>query len=420
MIIMSDLKNPQFYKYCRKYDFNRAVDTALSDNIISESDKGLILEYVLERQALNNLSDIRCNKIASSIIGFRRFMAGNYAACSIADIYQAVNKMQSGLSRKGKPLKTNTKRDYIVILKPFLLWLIDSGYSNLPPKKIRALKPLPAERSTVAPDDLLTSGEVMQLIQACKNPRDRALISVLYESGVRVAELGRLCWGDVIFDEYGVKLYIDDRKNRQHRYSRLVISTEYLAKWRNDYPRSVTPAAPVFIDLTHGNAIHYDAIVRLLERVQRRAGIQKSINPHLFRHTRITHMIQQNYQESIIKKSMWNNLNTEMFSVYVSLSESDIDNEFLAKTGIEKKASTDHNPLLPITCGECQHINPPDAQICNRCGLPLTAEAEMMIHSKIRSAVDYIESDPDFKEFYQEYMVFLEAQKAYKMRGNKR
>lgn len=407
MVIMSNTKNAHFYKYCRNYDYNKAIDTALKEDIISESDKNLILEYILERQALNNLSDIRCNKIASSLIGFRRFTPSDFISCSIVDIYSGITKMQTGLSQRGKPFKQNTKRDYITILKPFLLWLVDSEYVHLPVKKIKALKPLPPERSTIGPDEILTPDEILRLIQACKNSRDRALISVLYESGVRVAELGRLCWGDVIFDEFGVKLYIDDQKNRQHRYSRLVISTEYLATWKNDYPIDIAPEAPVFIDFMHRDAVHYDAIVRLLQRAQKRAGITKNTNPHIFRHTRITHMIQQNYQESIIKKSMWNNLNTEMFSVYVSLSESDIDNEFLQRAGIENiKPKEDH--LMPVTCGNCQKVNPPGNAFCSNCGNPLHPGSEENTDHLYGEILRLVNDNPGFQDLLDEYNMILD------------
>ena len=74
-------------------------------------------------------------------------------------------------------------------------------------------------------------------------------------------------------------------------------------------------------------------VVRVLERAAARAGISKPVNPHMLRHARATHMVQDGYQESHIKKSLWNNLNTKMFLTYVSLGEEAIDWEFLGKAG---------------------------------------------------------------------------------------
>ena len=94
---MSDSKNPLFYKYCRAYDYKKAIRSAFEKNILTKADCALILEYIHERKALSNLSDIRCNKIASSLVNFRRFLDVEYSKCVITDIFSAINSMQSVL-----------------------------------------------------------------------------------------------------------------------------------------------------------------------------------------------------------------------------------------------------------------------------------------------------------------------------------
>jgi hypothetical protein len=247
------------------------------------------------------------------------------------------------------------------------------------------------------------------------NSRDRALITVLYKSGVRVGELGRFRWKDIVFDDLGAKLYIDDQKTKKYRYSRLTMSVEYLANWKRNYTKKLNDEMPVFTDFHDYTAIKYDAVVRILQRLGERAGIKKNVNPHIFRHSRITHLIQQNYQESIIKKSMWGNLNTEMFATYVSLSETDIDHEFLARAGIKEKESIKRNPLTVIACGHCHYINAPDSVFCSKCGFPLTKEDELGTNKKINEAIDYINENPEFQEFYAEYQNFLSAKKEFQV-----
>ncbi len=59
-----------------------------------------------------------------------------------------------------------------------------------------------------------------------------------------------------------------------------------------------------------------------LQRITaKRAGITKRVHPHLFRKSRITHLIQQNYQETVIKQMMWGNLAPDMFRTYAVLSQ---------------------------------------------------------------------------------------------------
>ena len=51
---------------------------------------------------------------------------------TIGDVYAGLNALQTGTSARGTPFKQNTKHDYIVVLKSFVLWLIENGYSTIP------------------------------------------------------------------------------------------------------------------------------------------------------------------------------------------------------------------------------------------------------------------------------------------------
>jgi uncharacterized paraquat-inducible protein A len=94
-------------------------------------------------------------------------------------------------------------------------------------------------------------------------------------------------------------------------------------------------------------------------------------------------MIAQNYQESAVKKIMWNNLNTKMFETYVSLGEDDIDAEVLERQGVRKKKQTaQQNPLAPVPCPHCHGINRPRATYCDACGAALTEEVAATIEAK--------------------------------------
>lgn len=65
--------------------------------------------------------------------------------------------------------------------------------------------PLPVE------EDLITDNEIKKLIETCNYSRDKALISLLAESGARVGEIGKLRLKDVKFDKYGVILSLNGK-----------------------------------------------------------------------------------------------------------------------------------------------------------------------------------------------------------------
>lgn len=391
-----------FDYFSEKYHHSRALDTALREGIISQEDADLITQYVHTWTAVKDVSLPRINNFVSSLIQFRRFMRVTYQEATIADVHKGMAALRKGkTTRKAFPtqdpkppssLSQNTIYNRITNVKPFLFWMIDKGYFSIPPrpgrekkelieetrKEIAAIKPPRQNRDTVKGEDLYTWDEIQALIDNCTNSRDRALIITMYETGARIGELAALTWGDLSFDKYGVKVRILNKKmekvsERKYRQSRLTLATEHLSAWRQD-SSDTSPGALVFVNLHTHEPITRVTVKRLLEKLQKKTGIQKKIRAHMFRHTRATHMIRQNFQESVIKKSLWGNLDTPMFSVYVNLTDNDIDEEFLRKAGIEVEEDASGIPK-PITCANCHTINQPGNEYCFKCGMGLTPAA---------------------------------------------
>jgi len=368
---MSDL----FYQGKEAYSTERSFAKALLEGRLSERDQELIIEYTTELQASKQITDGRVNKISFILVNWRRFIQVQYDHATISMVYDGINKLKKGNSVKGKPFKQNTLHDYIRILKPFLLWLIENEYSSLPEKKILKISSPSVDYRTTEPDEILTVEEIEALLQGCQNSRDRALIATLYESGARIAEIGRLRWRDVCFDDYGVRLYIDDQKNQKCRFARLTLSTQYLAIWKNDYSEVLHEDAPVFSSFK-GGPMGYVTMTRSIQRAAKFAGIEKRIHPHLFRKSRITHMIAQGYQESVIKQSMWGNVETSMLRTYIQLAEKDIDNEFLKRAGV-KVEDEGNSRQIAQTCGVCHTVCGPTFRFCPKCGTGLSEDVLM-------------------------------------------
>jgi len=364
-----------FYPNAEKYGWEATLRKGIGEETIIAQDESLIREYLEEKKANDHIQLLRVNKITSILVNFRRFLTRPYSEAGMGDVFAAINDLKEYRSLQGKPYTQNTIHTFVSIVKPFLLWLIENEYSTLPEKKVKKLSGPGVDVNTTEPEDLWSAEEIQKLIEACKYSRDRAVVSVLYESGCRISELGRLRWKDAIFDQYGVKLYLDDKKEDKRRYARLTMARSYLATWKADCPDPAADAA-MFTNLQDKSPVEYITIVRLLERLKKDVGIAKRLPPPLFRHSRITHMIAQNYQESVIKKTMWNNLNTKMLETYVSLGEDDIDAEMLERQGIQKKKVTAvANPLAPVPCPNCHIPNPPGKAFCGDCGASMTEEA---------------------------------------------
>ncbi|WP_456469254.1 tyrosine-type recombinase/integrase [Archaeoglobus sp.] len=233
-------------------------------------------------------------------------------------------------------------------------------------------------KSKLSPMDLITEEEFERMMNACTNSRDRALISLLYETGARIGEVGSMRVKDITFDEYGAVIWLP-RSKTVRRKLRVVYSTRFLAEWLTDHPLKDNPDAPLWIKLTGSRrlqAMEYPDVRSQLKKIAKRAGIKKRIYPHLFRHTRATRLLSK-VPESIGAKYMgWIN-GSKMVGVYVHLSSEDVDEAILKMHGIKTNGS--RNDLEVRQCPRCTMINPATSRFCSRCGLPLTEEAAMEV-----------------------------------------
>ena len=122
------------------------------------------------------------------------------------------------------------------------------------------------------------------------------------------------------------------------------------------------------------------------ERICQRSGITKHITPHIFRHSWITHLIQQGVNESVIKLMMWGSVDSKMFINDAHLTGTDIAQEICKLYGIEgTSAQVSGDVLEPKICPHCREMNSPISRHCHICGYGLDAAA--------------IESDDEFQRF---------------------
>ena len=361
-------ENDRFHSFKQDYA-QRSFDRALKRGELSQSDVSLINAYIRERSVINHVSSKRVLKMVSNLITVRRFLGCQFRDADIAQVYNAVGEIDNGISTKGKSFSQNTRADLIQIFKSLLLWMIDSELTSLPEKKVRLIR-IPKKISTKTAADLIGSDDVTAMMEMCDNSMDRAILITMYEGGFRVGEIGEMKWGDLVFDGTGVIATVRF-KTEKTRYVRLVMAKEHLTKWKSDYPDEITDNALVFLTTKHA-PITYSTIATRVSRLAKRAGITKHITPHIFRHSRITHLIQQRVSDSVIKMMMWGSVESEMFKNYVHLTGGDIDREIYNLYGIEPQvAQVTGKDLKPKICPHCHEMNSPISHYCHLCSHPL-------------------------------------------------
>ncbi|RPJ68920.1 MAG: hypothetical protein EHM20_16970 [Alphaproteobacteria bacterium] len=268
---------------------------------------------------------------------------------------------------KPKNYSESTLYQYRAVLKKFL--------STINPEQARNIK-LKVKRKE--PPIILTPAEVEQLIEVCRNPRDRALISFLYESGCRKGELVSIRLENVTFTEFGATVTIPKGKTGS-RTIPIVYSASYLRQWIEGHPTKCN-CDPLFCSLQAPfKQISFSGLSHVMNYLQERTGITKKIYPHLFRHSRASHLANK-FTEQQLKQFLGWTAGSNMAAVYVHLSQRDIQDAVLNMYGIESPQK--RNDSFNIgRCPRCKEINPENAMFCYKCGLPLKMEAATTVET---------------------------------------
>ena len=150
----------------------------------------------------------------------------------------------------------------------------------------RAAKKLPAHLSLDDVDRLLATPPA----DRTTGLRDRAILEVLYSSGLRVSELTGLDWPDVDEEAETVRVLGKGRKERIVPVGRPALRA--LAAYREacDAQGWVVRTGPVFRNV-RGGRLTSRSVARLMERWVAESGTTTKATPHALRHTFATHLL---------------------------------------------------------------------------------------------------------------------------------
>ncbi len=167
---------------------------------------------------------------------------------------------------------------------------------------VLAANPAAGVRSPKLPKTLprhLRPGETEELLAAADGEeplprRDRALLELLYASGLRVSELVGLDWRDVDLAGRVVRVQGKGGKERMVPFGRPAAEAlrAWLADWEEVRRRApASPEEPVFLHF-RGGRLSARSVRRILDRTASRAGVAGGVHPHTLRHSFATHLLE--------------------------------------------------------------------------------------------------------------------------------
>lgn len=159
-----------------------------------------------------------------------------------------------------------------------------------------------------------------------KGLRDRAIIEVLYGSGIRVSELTGLDLGDLDLGRGYLRVYGKGAKERLAFLGEKGCKAlaDYLRKGRPFYlVRGSEPDERAVFLNKNGTRLSARSIRRLLDAYVRRAALEKKVSPHTLRHSFATHLLEGGADLRAVQELL-GHVNISTTQIYTHLSRDQV------------------------------------------------------------------------------------------------
>ena len=241
--------------------------------------------------------------------------------CKYLHYYRQVN---------GEPLSPTSQNHYITSVKQFFKWLTQENYLLYNPAS-----ELYVPRQRVSLPVVLTEEEIAELMQQPDigtpyGVRDRAILEVLYSTGIRRTELINLELHDVSIARK--TLYVKQGKGGKDR---LLPLGQRATDWMNRYLTEIRQQLllsvneqTVFLS-DYGEPFRDNKLGDRVKRYMKSAGIEAPGSCHLLRHAMATHMLENGAEMRFIQVMLGHaSLRSTQIYTHVSIRKlQDVHNE---------------------------------------------------------------------------------------------
>jgi integrase/recombinase XerD len=223
-------------------------------------------------------------------------------------------------------LSNKSKAHYLTVIKSFYDFLVREGYRDNNPstglKMPKIAKTLP---------NYLTEEEINKIldIKLFKpyDYRNKAMLELLYATGMRISELTNLKLSQVDFDEDQVRIMGKGKKERIVPLND--ISVYYLKDYINNYRNYLLKTKTsdyIFIN-TFGEKISRQGFFKILKKICKENGITKQCSPHTIRHSFATHLLNNGADLRVIQELLGHE-NLVTTEIYAHLENKKIKDDY--------------------------------------------------------------------------------------------
>ena len=205
---------------------------------------------------------------------------------------------------KKRGLATSSIKLTVVAIKILFRFLLTRNLLEANPAEY-----IPLPRAERYLPETLNELQVERLIESISTNqplglRDRAMVELLYASGLRISELANARLENFHLEERIIRVTGKGNKTRLIPVGRKACDAiaEYLAKERPDYVKKRT-GGEIFLSV-RGTKLTTVRIWQILKRIALHAGMDVNVYPHLLRHSFATHLLSNGADLRIIQEML--------------------------------------------------------------------------------------------------------------------
>ncbi|HSP27047.1 MAG TPA: tyrosine-type recombinase/integrase [Ilumatobacteraceae bacterium] len=232
--------------------------------------------------------------------------------------------------QKGPLLSTNTRSQRIHMLRSFFARIIEWDWDDAPRRNPVLKGDLPSRPDSLPKflDDA-AAAKLMATARAATDPRDRLVVELLARIGLRAREATGLDADAVVRVGDGHWLRVPVGKLRNDRFVPLHPQlVELLDEWCATNVEHIRAHRRLLAD--HRGSLSYDALLRIVKRTAKRAGIGH-VHPHQLRHTLATQAINRGMRLEAIA-ALLGHRSMRMTLTYARIADRVVADEYAAVT----------------------------------------------------------------------------------------
>ena len=246
---------------------------------------------------------------SNDIYSFLNFCAKKLYEIELDDIQNYMQHISNN--------KNSSQRRKLASIKSLFSFCQELGILKHNPSKVIKLK----KYTNCISDKLLTERQIKKIIDCEYNIRNKLLLKMLYITGARVSEICNIKWNNFRVDSEYIYLSIIGKGEKPNT---IIIPCHI---WKELQSLKTNNSDFVFTN-RKGNAITRTQIFRIVQKAARRAGIDKSVSPHCFRHSMATTALRRGASLKLIQQQL-NHSSIATTGLYLHTSPTESTSKYL-------------------------------------------------------------------------------------------